>query len=153
MTASAKIKIECDDPLLNAVIASAIADGLERADFNNVQIRTLMVYMAMQPPAGSPLNNFMKKNIINEVIGEPVMEQRDGWRPPMVVTELCPSWVLGHPYMLDHLRETKPELLGSPVLIDTGADAPDYTKQLSAFMTGEVKAQPRSQQQRLYADD
>lgn len=150
---NAKIKIECDDPLLNAAIASAIADGLERADFNNVQVRSLMVYSTLEVKTDKPLTNFEKRSVINELLGENIMEHRKGWRAPMVLTELHPSWVLAHPYMVDHLRLTKPDLLGSPVLIDTGDEPPDYKKQLGAFMSGEVKAQPRSTEQRLYADD
>lgn len=144
MTIPAKIKIECDDPLLNAAIASAIADGLERANFNNVQVRSLMVYRESEHKADIPVPGFDKRNIVDAALGEDVMSKRTGYRQPLVLTELHPSWVLGHPYIVDHLRQTRPELLGSPVLLDMGEEPPDYTKNLRAFFSGEVKAQVRN---------
>lgn len=143
MTTPVKIKIECDDPLLNAAVASAVADGLARADFNNVQVRSVMVYAETRHDAdGAPLD-FERKNVINNVLGDDVMAVHEGWRATVVMTELHPSWVLGHPYMVDHLRQSRPELLGSPVLLDMGNESPDYAKNLRAFLSGETKAQPR----------
>lgn len=138
-----RIKIECEDMLLNSAIASAIADGLQRANFDNVMVKSLMVYQEVKrdPVTGAP-QGFEKKNIINDEGAPTVTDTRE--RPPVITTELHPTWVLGHPYCVDALRDRTPEQLHSPVLIDQGIEPTDYTKRLELFMSGEVKADNRN---------
>lgn len=136
MTTPVKIKIECDDPLLNAAIASAIADGLQRNDFDNVMVKTLMVYQEVRMVAGAP-QNFAKKNIINKTLGMDVSDEPQVGRPPLIMTELQPARMLGHPICVDTLRQRQPDLLHAPVLLDMGIEPTDYAKRADAFLKGE----------------
>jgi hypothetical protein len=142
MISPVKIKIECEDMLLNSAIASAIADGLQRADFDNVMVKSLMVYQEVNrdPITGVP-QDFEKKNIINDAGAPAAIEQAK--RPPLITTELLPTWVLAHPYCVDELHQRAPEQLHSPVLIDQGIEPTEYTRRLQKFISGEVKADNR----------
>jgi hypothetical protein len=133
-----KITIECEDTLLTAVIAGAITEGLSKCDITNVQVKTLMVYSeAFVQNDPRPRDTFDKKSVINSAIEPETVKELDRpTRPRLILPELIPGDITlsGHPWCCEALREQRPELLKSPVLIDMGLKPDDYAKREAAFL-------------------
>jgi hypothetical protein len=130
-----KIKIECDDVLLASAIASSISEGLRLDDFDNVQVKTVMVYNEVVRNAEGRPTNFARTNIVKSVIDEDIMS-----RPPLHDTILVPAdAALGYPICNETLREREPSKLHTPIVIDMGIEVGDYAKQERAFLQGETE--------------
>jgi hypothetical protein len=133
----AKIKIECDDPLLSAAIASAISRGLESDGFVNQKAKVLMVHQESRFSA----QDFKKKSTITSPDVIPL-------RPDLYMFELLPTG----PYIDTVPPSLKDALIGRnpgltvPILIDIGINPPKgleaqtshaYQRDEAAFLRGE----------------
>jgi hypothetical protein len=128
-----KIKIECDDVLLAAAIASSISEGLRLDDFDNVQVKTVMVYNEVARDAQGRLTDFERTSVVRTALDESALR-----RAPMYDVVLCPPGAaLAHPVSNETLRARSPEKLHTPIVIDMGLEPGPYTAQERTFLAGE----------------
>ena len=124
-----KIKVEHDDIGEAAVIGAIIADALERHDFKNVKAKMVMVYQSQRKdlvPDGGKASQLT-----------PLIDPAIELCPKTYVTELLPARIAyGYPVMYEWARESRPQMLDAPVLIDTGLEPGPYQQQLKDFEAG-----------------
>lgn len=125
-----KIKIECDDPLLAAAVAQSIAEGLQRNDFNNIQVKTPIA--CSDTRYQNPPTHFGRISLIG--LKDPDAIQASH---PTTQTELnSPRIALGSG-ITARMRDIAPKLLKAPILIDTGIENAKYVAAERKFLEGE----------------
>jgi hypothetical protein len=129
--AGVKIKIECEDYLLAAAIASSIGRGLEADKFTNVGVKCLMMYReTVEEVPGAPMEN-ISKHINNP--DPAIMGSK-----PMYFADIVPVQYIEskEQRILDLVREHRPTVLDTPVLIDMNHEPPPYENLEKAFLRG-----------------
>lgn len=138
-----KIKIECDDPLLAATLASAIDRSLSGEGFTNLKAKVMMVYHDSSFKI-SEVREFLKRDAITNSL-----YPRPDARQDLYMHELLPTGPFIDtipPSLAVHLREKSPEAFAFPIVIDMGISPPEgaeiqaeetYQQQEDAFLKGE----------------
>jgi len=125
-----KINIQHGDAGVAAAIAGIVDKALAEHGFTNVKGRIVMVYQeTKRDAAGDVVPSFGKVNQLSPLV-DPAIELR----PKMYSTELMEARIAyGYPVVVDWMKEDRPDVFASPVLIDTGIEPAPYQEQLKAF--------------------
>lgn len=124
-----KINIEHSDVGVAAAVAAIVENALAQHGFTNVKGKMVMVYQEVRKDL---VPSFGK---ISQIA--PLVSPDTELRPKMYSTELLPARIAyGYPVMVDWMKDDRPDVFDSPVLIDTGIEANPYQEQLKAFKEG-----------------
>lgn len=125
-----KINIEHADVGVATAIAGIVDKALAEHGFTNVKGKIVMVCQEVKrDAAGDIVPGFDKVSQIAPLI-QPAIELR----PKTYSTELMEARIAyGYPVAVDWMKEDRPDVFASPVLIDTGIEPTPYQEQLKAF--------------------
>jgi hypothetical protein len=128
-----KINVEHGDIGVAAAVGAIIDKALAEHGFTNVKAKMVMVYQSVKrDPDGGVVPDFSRVSQLAKLT-QPKMELRpSGYDTILVDARIA----LGYPVVFDWMKDDRPDIFASPVLIDIGVEPSNYAEQLKAFKEG-----------------